>query len=118
MSFDDEQPTKQVYSNDPNFAKTEVKRQNYHMNELEKQLKQLQRLSNFEVDFDYKKVNEVIIKNATKIKVNSLDVIGEDITYKDVIMEMAKSNVFTEFDNQVLVDFDINETNLIACFIS
>ena len=88
------------------------------MNELEKQLKQLQRLSNFEVDFDYKKVNEVIIKNATKIKVNSLDVIGEDITYKDVIMEMAKSNVFTEFDNQVLVDFDINETNLIACFIS
>ena len=109
-------------SNDPHFAKTEEKRQKYHMNELEKQLKQLQRLSKFEVDFNYKKLDE-IVSNHEKLRVESgkcyVNITKKIITYKDVIKRLARTKQFKEFDEYVLVDLELtNESLLIATFVS
>ena len=108
-------------ANDPNFAKTEEKRQNYHMNELEKELNKLQRKSQFEVDIEFRKLNEIIGNGWVRIECCccKVELSQEgDITYKDLIIHMAKSSNFQEFDDSVLEGFEECEANLFLAVFS
>lgn len=123
LSFDDKEmegiPSK---INDPNYKKTEEKRQIYHMKELEKELNKLERLSKFQVDIDYKLLKKVIDPNINWIRVesgsNKFEYSDNDITYKELILQMAQTGNFKEFDELVLEDFEKCDTSLYLAIFS
>jgi hypothetical protein len=123
LSFDDKEMNGiSCHTNDPNYKKTEEKRQLYHMKELENELNTLERLSKFQVDIDYKLLKKVIDPNTNWIRVecceNKFEYSENDITYKELILQMAQTGNFKEFDDLVLEGFEKCETSLYIAIFS